>query len=42
MKNRLENEKNNSDIISFSLNQQIYKFDSNENLLTIIADWNKK
>lgn len=42
IKNRLENEKNNSDVISFSLNQQIYKFDSNENLLTIIADWNKK
>ena len=42
IKSRLENEKNNSEITTFSLNQQIYKFNSNENLLTIIADWNKK
>ncbi len=42
IKSKLENEKNNSDIVNINLNQQIYKFDSNENLLTIIADWNKK
>ena len=42
IKSRLENEKNNSDIITIHLNQQIYKFDSNDNLLTIIAEWNKK
>ena len=42
IKSKLENEKNNSDIVNINLNQQIYKFDSNENLLTIIAEWNKK
>ena len=42
IKSKLENEKNNSDIVNINFNQQIYKFDSNENLLTIIAEWNKK
>ena len=42
IKSKLENEKNNSDIVNINYNQQIYKFDSNENLLTIIAEWNKK
>ena len=42
IKSRLENEKNNSDIITIHLNQQTYKFDSNDNLLTIIAECNKK
>ena len=42
IKNKIENEKNNSDVVNININQQIYKFDSNENLLTIIAQWNKK
>ena len=42
IKNKIENEKNNSDVVNININQQIYKFDSNENLLTIIAEWNKK